>query len=106
MKTRVSPADGMRGTLDDVAFRSRYGVCEAIGRQRRDVDERLGTENEVADDLAHGGALQEPMPAEARRVEEARDLGGLADECVVVRRHLVVALPTARDAHVEQRREA
>src|SRR5262245_6814094 len=83
MKTSVS--DGaIRRTLDDVVFRSGSGVLEAIGRERRDVDEGFVPEDEVADDLADGRALEEAVATETRRVHEPCDLGGLADEGVVV----------------------
>ena len=91
--------------LDHVPLRPWRGVREPFHRERRDVDERLAAEDEVTDELADGGALQEAVSGEARCIDEAGDLVGLADERVVVGRDLVVALPAARDPHVEERRQ-
>ena len=59
-------------TLDHVVLRSWCGAREALRGERRDVDERLAAEDEVAHDLADRGRLQEAVPGEAGRVEEAR----------------------------------
>ena len=63
----------MSGVLDHVALGSRGGACEALDRERPDVDEGLSTKDEVADDLADRRALQEPVAREARGVEEPAD---------------------------------
>src|SRR5262249_28609318 len=70
---------------DDVALGARAAPVEALGRERRDIHERLALEHEVAQDLADGGALQEAVPREAGRVQEARHAGRLAEQRVVVR---------------------
>src|SRR4051794_29647530 len=83
---------------DHVVLGSQAVGREALGAQRRDVGERRAAEHEVAEPLAHRRALQEAVPGEAGGIEEARDGGRLADESVVVGRHLVQAGPAAADA--------
>src|SRR6185369_16325288 len=76
---------------------------EPGGGERRDVDEGLPAEVEVAQDLAHGRPLQEAVPREAGGVEEAPALGGrLAEQRVVVGGHLVQAGPARGDTDVEE----
>src|SRR5215207_8579737 len=50
--------------------------------------------------------LLESMPGEPGRVQEARGLAGLADDCVVVGAHLVVAPPGGLDRQVGEEGQA
>ena len=79
---------------------------EAIGRQRRDVDERIAPEHEVPHDLPDGRGLQEPVAGEAGRVQEAGRGGRLADQRVVIGAHLVQAGPAGAYAGAREGRGA
>src|SRR5262249_48289237 len=87
-------------TLDDVSFRACGRPGEALDGEGRDVDEGLASEDEVADDLSDSGALEEAVPGEAGCVQETARLRRLADQGVVVGRHLVVALPASGEPHL------
>ena len=76
------------------------GRVEALQAQRFDVDERRATQDQVAEDLADGGALEESVSGEPGRVEEARDARRLPDDRGVVWRHLVEPGPPAADTGV------
>src|SRR5690348_2358075 len=70
---------GPRGRAsDDMELGCEHAAVEAARAQRRDVDERLPPEDEVAQDLAGRWALEEAVAGEAGGVEEARDVTGLA----------------------------
>src|SRR5688500_12028216 len=71
--------------LDDEPLRPGFPAYEPIGRERREVDRRLATRDELGDVLADRGALLEAVPGEAGRVEEATLLRSLADDAVAVR---------------------
>src|SRR6185437_10529388 len=91
----------MRGAdSDNVELGAQHGIAEAGHAQRGDVDERRAAQNQVAEDLAHGGALQEAVAREAGGIEEAADTLGLSDDRVVVGRDLVQAGPAPLDAGV------
>src|SRR5436305_9758452 len=92
------------GALDNVVLRAEHGVAEAVGAERPDVDERRSLENQVAEDLSHGGTLKEAVAGEAGRIEEAADAPRLADDGVVVRSDLVQTRPAALDARLRDPR--
>ena len=46
---------------------------EALDGERRDIGEGLASEHEVANDLAHRRALEEAVPREPGRIQEARE---------------------------------
>ena len=100
----TAPARRARGApggrrLDDVPL----GPLRPLGGERGHVHERLAAEVEVAHYFADPRRLKEAVPGEAGGVEEAARVGlGLADQRVVVGRHLVVAPPAAGDRGVEQ----
>ena len=91
---------------DHVQFRATLALVEAVDRQGGDVDRGWPAEEQVADDLADGGALQEAVAGEAGGVQQPGGLARLADQGVVVGGVLVQARPAAGAAQVEQGRGA
>src|SRR4051812_38264925 len=94
-----------RDRSDDGAFGARGAAAEAVGGERRDVNERRPAEVEISQDLSDGGALQEAVAGEPGRVEEAAAAGRgrrLAEQGVVVRGDLVQPGPAGGDSDVEQ----
>src|SRR5215204_3139472 len=91
---------------DDVVFATEPFGAEAFDGEPGHIDRRDASEDEVAHHLADRRAEKEPVTREAGRVEEAGQVGRLADDRVVVRRGLVETSPTAGDADVEQARRA
>src|SRR5204862_5219054 len=82
---------------DHVELGTRLAGREALGRERRDVHERVAPQVEIAEDLAHRRALEEPVAGESGGVEEPGQSRRLADHRVVVGAHLVEAGPAALD---------
>jgi hypothetical protein len=54
---------------DDVQLGSVLRLLEAVDGQRGDVDRRLPAKEQVPDDLADGGTLEEAVPGEAGRIQ-------------------------------------
>ena len=81
--TLKSRTDRARRVASRTAHQDQITLCSGRGAAfaNRSTDRGVTSTNgsrpsdEVADDLADGGALQEAVAGEARRVEEARDLG-------------------------------
>ena len=83
----------------------RYSPGEPFDVEGGHVDGGLGAQVQVADRLSHRGSLQEPVPGESGRVQEAEPAGiGFSDEGVAVRRHFVQPGPAGGELHAGQRR--
>ena len=79
------------------------GRPEAPHVHRGDVHGRLAVEDPVGQDLPHAARAGQPVRAEARRDEEAGDLG-LAEAELVVGRERLGSVDEPRDADVAHRR--
>ena len=67
-------ASHSRRRSDDIPLGPQLTAREALDIQGAHVNEGIASEIEIAQDLTDSGALQESVPGETRRVEEARDL--------------------------------
>ncbi len=72
-----SAPEGRMHRSDDVALGAQRPLREALDAQWPHIDDGALPEDKVAQHLAHGRPLQEPVPREARGVQEARDPGPL-----------------------------
>src|SRR6266852_2892980 len=100
----MSPPLGSARSYDE-GLRPSQSPPEARDVERREVEGRLASRDQLRDMLPDRRRLLETVAGEPRRIEEPRRLCRLADERVPIRADLVVAPPRGLHRQVGEHRQ-
>ena len=81
-----------------------FSIAKPICPERVRIHEGVTFQEQVGDQLAHGGGLQESVAGESRRVQEISGSVGSADQGIVIGRVLVEPSPARLQSHAYERR--